>query len=42
MGEPLHNLEAVMPALDILCHPRGLALSRSKVIVSTVSGRACC
>ncbi|KAF6266180.1 hypothetical protein COO60DRAFT_1633214 [Scenedesmus sp. NREL 46B-D3] len=36
MGEPLHNMSALMPALDIICHPQGLALSRSKVIVSTV------
>ncbi|KIY97054.1 ribosomal RNA large subunit methyltransferase N [Monoraphidium neglectum] len=36
MGEPLANLPAVMPALDILCSPAGLALSKSKVIVSTV------
>jgi adenine C2-methylase RlmN of 23S rRNA A2503 and tRNA A37 len=36
MGEPLHNMTALMPALDIICHPQGLALSRSKVIVSTV------
>jgi hypothetical protein len=28
-------MTALMPALDILCHPQGLALSRSKVIVST-------
>ncbi|GBF88050.1 23S rRNA (adenine(2503)-C(2))-methyltransferase [Raphidocelis subcapitata] len=36
MGEPLHNTDAVLPALDILCSPTGLAFSRSKVIVSTV------
>lgn len=36
MGEPLHNMSAVMPALDILASPPGLALSRSKIIVSTV------
>jgi adenine C2-methylase RlmN of 23S rRNA A2503 and tRNA A37 len=36
MGEPLHNMTALMPALDIICHPQGLAVSRSKVIVSTV------
>jgi hypothetical protein len=30
MGEPLHN-PAVLPALDILCHPYGLGLSRLKV-----------
>jgi 23S rRNA (adenine2503-C2)-methyltransferase len=36
MGEPLHNMSALMPALDIICHPQGLALSKAKVIVSTV------
>ena len=36
MGEPLHNMEAVMPALDILADTNGLSLSRSKIIVSTV------
>jgi hypothetical protein len=36
MGEPLHNMDAVMPALDILADTQGLALSRSKIIVSTV------
>jgi adenine C2-methylase RlmN of 23S rRNA A2503 and tRNA A37 len=29
-------MSALMPALDIICHPQGLGLSRSKVIVSTV------
>lgn len=24
MGEPLHNLEAVLPALEIITHPLGL------------------
>ncbi|KAF8055722.1 rlmN [Scenedesmus sp. PABB004] len=36
MGEPLHNMEQLMPALDIITHPSGLSLGRSKVIVSTV------
>lgn len=36
MGEPLHNMSALLPALDIICHPQGLGLSRAKVIVSTV------
>ncbi|GFR46078.1 hypothetical protein Agub_g7545 [Astrephomene gubernaculifera] len=34
MGEPLHNYEAVMPAIEILA--TGLELSRNKIIVSTV------
>ena len=35
MGEPLHNIEAVLTAVDILVDTRGLALSRNKVTVST-------
>ena len=35
-GEALHNYGAVSAALDVLCDPRGLAFSKSKVIVSTV------
>ena len=31
MGEPLHNLDAVLPALQILSHPQGLGLSPNKV-----------
>ena len=31
MGEPLHNIEAVLAAVDILVDPRGLAFSRNKV-----------
>ena len=31
MGEPLANLEAVLTAVDILCHPDGLQLSAKKV-----------
>lgn len=30
MGEPLANLEAVVDAVDILCHPVGLQLSARK------------
>lgn len=33
MGEPLHNLEAVLAATDIMTHPLGLHLSRNKVCV---------
>ena len=36
MGEPLHNLEAVLQAVDIACHPLGLHFSERKVTVSTV------
>jgi 23S rRNA (adenine2503-C2)-methyltransferase len=35
MGEPLHNLEAVLSAVDILVDPAGFAFSRNKVTVST-------
>jgi hypothetical protein len=42
MGEPLQNMPAVMPALDILCSPSGLSFGRSKVIVSTVRVRWHC
>ena len=31
MGEPLHNLEAVLSSIDIMTHPLGLHLSRNKV-----------
>eukprot|EP00775_Hariotina_reticulata_P001248 gene1248-1588_t len=36
MGEPLHNFESVMAAVDIMCHPLGLHMSHNKVTVSTV------
>lgn len=36
MGEPLHNLSAVMSAVDILCDNTGLQFSHNKVTVSTV------
>ena len=35
MGEPLHNLEAVLSAVDILVDEAGFAFSRNKVTVST-------
>jgi len=35
MGEPLHNLEAVLTAVDILVDEAGFALSHNKVTVST-------
>jgi len=36
MGEPLHNYDAVMKAIDILCDPEGLHLSPRRISVSTV------
>lgn len=36
MGEPMHNLDAVLPSVEILCHPMGLHLSAAKITVSTV------
>lgn len=36
MGEPLHNFEAVMQALDILTDTRGLNIGPIRVTVSTV------
>lgn len=35
MGEPLHNVEAVVGALDVLCDPAGLGVAPSRVTVST-------
>ncbi len=35
MGEPMHNLKAVIPAVQILIDPRCLNLSKRKVTVST-------
>jgi len=36
MGEPLHNYDAVMTALDIITDRRGLNLGPSKITISTV------
>lgn len=36
MGEPLHNYEAVMKAMDIVCDAEGLGLSQSRITLSTV------
>ena len=36
MGEPLHNYDAVMKAMDILRDPNGLALGAKKITLSTV------
>lgn len=36
MGEPLANLDGLLPALDMICSPEGLRLSARRVTVSTV------
>jgi len=36
MGEPLHNYDTVMTALEIITDPRGLGLAPSRVTISTV------
>jgi len=36
MGEPLHNYDAVMQAVDILRDPGGLAIAAKKITLSTV------
>ena len=36
MGEPLHNYDAVMHAIDILRDPNGLSLSAERITLSTV------
>jgi len=36
MGEPLHNYDGTMEAVDILCDPRGLALGPRFITLSTV------
>jgi len=36
MGEPLHNYEAVMTALEILSHSPGISLTPSRITISTV------
>ena len=36
MGEPLHNYDAVMKAVSILCEPAGLALAPRHITLSTV------
>ncbi len=36
MGEPLHNYDAVMTALDIVSDPRGMAVSPRRITVNTV------
>lgn len=36
MGEPLHNYDAVMTALEIISDARGLGLAKSRMTISTV------
>jgi 23S rRNA (adenine2503-C2)-methyltransferase len=36
MGEPLHNYDAVMTALEIIADPRGLGITPSRITISTV------
>jgi 23S rRNA (adenine2503-C2)-methyltransferase len=36
MGEPLHNIDAVMRALDIISDVRGIGIGPSKIAISTV------
>jgi 23S rRNA (adenine2503-C2)-methyltransferase len=36
MGEPLHNLDGTVTALDVLCDPNGLAFPPRRITVSTV------
>jgi 23S rRNA (adenine2503-C2)-methyltransferase len=36
MGEPLHNIDAVMQALDIISDVRGIGIGPSKIAISTV------
>jgi 23S rRNA (adenine2503-C2)-methyltransferase len=35
MGEPLHNVDALIRALDVLCDPAGLAIPPTRITVST-------
>jgi 23S rRNA (adenine2503-C2)-methyltransferase len=36
MGEPLHNYDATMKAIRILCEPEGLGLNPKRITLSTV------
>jgi 23S rRNA (adenine2503-C2)-methyltransferase len=36
MGEPLHNIDAVMTALDIISDVRGIGIGPSRIAISTV------
>jgi 23S rRNA (adenine2503-C2)-methyltransferase len=35
MGEPLHNVDALLRTLDVLCDPAGLGVAPSRITVST-------
>lgn len=35
MGEPLHNVDALIRALDVICDPAGLGIAPSRITVST-------
>lgn len=35
MGEPLHNVDAILRVLDVLCEPAGLGVAPSRITVST-------
>lgn len=35
MGEPLHNLDNVARAIEVLCHPHGVGMSPNRITVST-------
>jgi 23S rRNA (adenine2503-C2)-methyltransferase len=35
MGEPLHNVDALLRVLDVLCDPAGLGVAPSRITVST-------
>ncbi len=35
MGEPLHNVDALVKALDVLCDPAGLGVPPTRITVST-------
>jgi 23S rRNA (adenine2503-C2)-methyltransferase len=36
MGEPLDNLDRVLPALDIISHEHGICLGQRKITISTI------
>lgn len=35
-GEPFHNFDTVQSAVEVMTEPKGLGLSKHKVLVSTV------
>ncbi len=36
MGEPLHNIDSVMPALEIISNVRGIGIGPARIAISTV------